>query len=75
MSYSELCILIVFFLLEPILLINNDEDLDAYKFNLIKAIIEPKLGYKIEYFNSDSTDPTQILKKVKSSIGRLNKIT
>lgn len=59
------------FLLEPILLINNDEDLDAYKLNLIKAIIEPKLGYKIEYFNSDSTDPTQILKQVKSSMNQL----
>jgi hypothetical protein len=30
----------------------------------MKAIIEPKLGYKIEYFNSDSTDPIQILKQV-----------
>jgi hypothetical protein len=47
------------------LLINYDENVDNEKLDFIKSILDPKLGYKIEYFNSDSnSDPIKMFDQV-----------
>ena len=53
-----------YLVLERILLINYDENVDREKLDLIKSILDPDLGYKIEYFNGDSNDPIDMFNQV-----------
>ena len=53
-----------YLVLERILLINYDENVDREKLDLIKSILDPELGYKIEYFNGDSNDPIDMFNQV-----------
>ncbi len=53
-----------YLVLERILLINYDENVDKEKLDLIKSILDPELGYKIEYFHGDSNDPIDMFNQV-----------